>query len=614
MPIKKSSSIARRFSNAMTAVIVSTLLLVGGGVIGWDFISFNKKLENRIVHLSQIAESNLDYLLWNVDEQAMLAVLEALFKDDAIISVSLKSEGIFIWEKTKPTFANWTQEQFEKSFRFSTKSTDINFNNQVLGTLTIILSKEEAIQQLRTRALISIGIIIVVVLLVVFSSLRITERFIFKPLRLLEDNAAAIAAGSMATKIDVSGDDEIGRLAQSFEVMREAINALVIDLRQANTRLEDHNNTLERRVAERTEKLLESEQRVSAIINNVVDGILTVDAHGIIRTTNKAARTMFGYPEREMTGMPFSSLLTEEWQQEFPLPFSPKTGPEHEMEIECYNKSGNIIPIELAFNKVTQGRRIFFAGICRDITKRRELDLLKNEFLSTVSHELRTPLTSINGALAIIEGTGFDQMDSKSRDDLLAISRKNCIRLGNLINDLLDIQKMEAGMMEFHIAPNDLVSVVRHSLDINRPVAETYGITFNLVDDLPEIYADIDPGRIEQVMTNLLSNAAKFSPDGEVVDVRLKKQNGRIRVEVTDKGSGIPDKFKDRIFGKFVQADSSSSRRYEGTGLGLAISKFIIQRHGGTIDFESTENVQTTFFFELQETAKVAQTPVEAAS
>lgn len=596
----QSSSIARRFSNAMTTVIVSTLLLVGGGVIGWDFISFNKKLENRINHLSQIAESNLDYLLWNVDEQAMLAVLEALFKDEAIISVRLKSEGIFVWEKTKEAFQDWDTEQFNHSFRFATKTTDINFNNQVLGKLTITLSKEEAIQQLRTRLLISVGIIVIVVLLVVLSSLRITQRFIFKPLQALEDNAAAIAAGSMDTKIEVTGDDEIGRLAQSFEVMREAINTLVIDLRQANSRLEDHNNTLERRVAERTEKLLESEQRVSAIINNVVDGILTVDENGIIRTTNKAARTMFGYPEREMAGMPFSSLLTDDWQKEFSLPFSPKTGPEHELEIECKNKSGETFPVELAFNKVTQGRRTFFAGICRDITKRKELDRMKNEFLSTVSHELRTPLTAINGAMAMIDGADQKTMDDDSRNELLAIARKNCVRLGSLINDLLDIQKMEAGMMEFQIEPNDLSAIVHNSLNINQPMAKTFGVSFQVEEDLPGILAEVDPGRIEQVMANLLSNAAKFSPENSVVKIKILKKDGCVRVEVTDSGPGIPDQFKDQVFGKFAQVDSSSSRRYEGTGLGLAICQFIVQRHGGIIGFDSQENIGTTFFFELK--------------
>ena len=239
-------------------------------------------------------------------------------------------------------------------------------------------------------------------------------------------------------------------------------------------------------------------------------------------------------------------------------------------------------------------------GVARDIQDQKEVEQMKNDFVSVVSHELRTPLTSIRGSLGLLAGGVAGELPAKARS-LVEIAAKNSERLGRLINDILDIEKIESGRMGFRFAPIDLGPLVEQAVESNRAYAEAYGVELRIDGTLPEgrIWADAD--RVLQVMANLLSNAAKFSPQGGVVAVGVERLEGYLRVAVTDRGKGIPPELRPRLFEKFVQADASSTRQKGGTGLGLSISKAIVERHGGQIGFESEPGVATTFFFELPE-------------
>ena len=222
---------------------------------------------------------------------------------------------------------------------------------------------------------------------------------------------------------------------------------------------------------------------------------------------------------------------------------------------------------------------------------------MKNEFISTVSHELRTPLTSIRGALGLVANGITGEISAKAKE-LIDIASNNSIRLINLINDILDIEKIEAGKMEFNIELCNLIPVLEQAVEANSDFARQYSIDVEFECSMPEVKVKVDKSRTIQVLTNLFSNAVKFSRPNSQVKIAVLKQENKVRVLVTNYAYKIPEEFHDRIFQKFAQADSSNTRQKGGTGLGLNISKAIIERMGGQIDFSSNDK-ETTFYFDL---------------
>ncbi|GAB4116179.1 MAG: hypothetical protein OHK0050_21950 [Roseiflexaceae bacterium] len=245
--------------------------------------------------------------------------------------------------------------------------------------------------------------------------------------------------------------------------------------------------------------------------------------------------------------------------------------------------------------------------IVRDITERKAVDRMKNEFVSMVSHELRTPLTSIRGALGLIVGGAAGAISSQART-MIDIALKNSERLVRLINDILDIEKIESGKLAFTLRPHNLRSLLEQAISDHHAYATQYGVELALQASEDQI-ALVDPDRFLQVMANLLSNATKFSPPGACVHVRLLTSSRGVRVEVHDHGPGIPSEFHSQIFQKFAQADASNTRRQGGTGLGLSISKAIIERMHGQIDFRLDAD-GTIFFFELPYWNASISTPI----
>lgn len=253
-------------------------------------------------------------------------------------------------------------------------------------------------------------------------------------------------------------------------------------------------------------------------------------------------------------------------------------------------------------------------AIVRDISERKAADRLKNEFVSTVSHELRTPLTSIRGSLGLVVGGIAGELPPQAKA-MIEIAHKNSERLVSLVNDILDIEKIEAGKLVFHFKPLELLPLVEQAIEANRAFGQQFGVRFALHSALPGIRVRADADRLMQVMTNLLSNAAKFSPRDSTVAIRVEPSQRGVRVAIQDRGPGIPEAFRSRIFQKFAQADSSDTRQKGGTGLGLSIAKAIVEKHDGQIGFESEPGAGTTFFFDLPVLPEAARcAPFEAPS
>ncbi len=229
----------------------------------------------------------------------------------------------------------------------------------------------------------------------------------------------------------------------------------------------------------------------------------------------------------------------------------------------------------------------------------RELQLQRrNEFISMVSHELRTPLTSIRGALGLVNAGAMGQLPEKAKA-MVQIAHQNSERLGRIVNDILDIEKINCGGMELRPAPVAIAEFLEQALAVNQVYGVKYQVRFELESAPPQALLTADPDRLMQVMANLLSNAAKFSAPGSLVRVRASEHDALVRVEVQDHGTGIPESFRPRVFEKFAQADLSSSRHSEGSGLGLSITRRLLEAMHGSIGFSSISGQGTTFYFEL---------------
>ncbi len=397
--------------------------------------------------------------------------------------------------------------------------------------------------------------------------------------------ASRLQAGDLTVRVDAtSARDE-------FHTLYLAINAFANNQQQATTLLEN--------------QVTAQTKRLSAVIDNVVDGIITIGERGTIESFNPAARQIFGYSDAEVIGQNVKMLMPEPYHSEHDgyLEHHITTGEKRVIgigrEVTGRRKDGTTFPMELAVSEVVIDNNRNFVGIIRDITERKRNEQMQKEFISTVSHELRTPLTSIRGSLGLILGGVTGELSDKTRA-LLTIANNNSERLIHLINDILDLDKISAGKMQFKNKVVNLVSVVTQAIDSNKGYGDQFGVTFNLITNPDEIIiVRIDEKRMAQVMSNLFSNAAKYSPKNGQVKISIQTQDNRVCISVHDDGKGIPEEFKSRIFNKFAQADSSDTRQKGGTGLGLNITKAIIENMRGNISFESAAGQGTTFHIEL---------------
>jgi PAS domain S-box-containing protein len=347
-----------------------------------------------------------------------------------------------------------------------------------------------------------------------------------------------------------------------------------------------------------------NEHRLSTILNTAADGIMTITSHGVIEQINPAAEKMFQYEAGELIGKQFDLLLPK-------LPSEPVNGSLRQIEnylrqelldglqeIKGLRKDNSLFPAEISVSEVRVSDETLYSIIVRDISERKEAEKRVREFYSTVSHELRTPLTSIRGSLGLIEGGVLGEIPGEIKE-YLSIARGNCDRLISLINDILDVRKIDARQIQLKLEPVQPQILLNESLDRVKGVAEARGISIE-PDCQSTCLVNADTTRIVQALTNLLSNAIKFSPPGATVKVQAdNSKNDMVRFSVIDQASGIPAHHLKKLFSKFQQLDSSDTRETGGTGLGLAISKALVELHGGSISVDSEVGRGSIFWFDL---------------
>jgi PAS domain S-box-containing protein len=346
-----------------------------------------------------------------------------------------------------------------------------------------------------------------------------------------------------------------------------------------------------------------AEDRFRLAVESCPSSMVMTDDAGVIVLVNTETERLFDYQRDELIGQKMEILVPARLRSGYAQRRAALTrNPQPVRFGEGWNlfgrrRDGSEFPAEIGLNPIRAREGLFVLAVVIDISERKRMDRLKDEFVSTVSHELRTPLTSIAGSLGLLVGGAAGELPEGALR-LIRIAQSNSQRLVRLINDILDTEKIETGQTVFKFRRIGARALVEQAIDANRGYADGFGVRARL-DAAPagEIYVDAD--RMAQVLTNLLSNAIKFSPPDSEVAVGIEDRDGTIRITFRDRGPGIPDAFRPRIFEKFAQADATSERRKGGTGLGLSIARQIVLRLGGAIGFEDAPGGGTIFFVEL---------------
>jgi len=347
-----------------------------------------------------------------------------------------------------------------------------------------------------------------------------------------------------------------------------------------------------------------NEKYTRTIMDSIKDGIITIDDDFVIKSCNPATESIWGHSAPEILGKNLDLLVHHECGSQ-----SEKTCLSARTSFGI-KKSGEEFPIEIDVSEILFEDEKLTLLVIRDVTERKKIEKMKNEFISTVSHELRTPLTSIKGALGLVTSGALGVLPDKI-NNLINIANSNCTRLTNLINDILDLEKIKAGKYEFKNEELEINSIIEQSVTLNQSYADQFGMKLNVINSVEDTYISADKNRILQVMSNLISNAVKFSKLGGEVTIVSEPTDDKIKISVIDNGIGIPEDSKGKIFKSFSQVDSSDTRSKGGTGLGLSISKLIIEKMGGAIGFNSEETKGSTFFFIVPTIAKGATPQVD---
>ena len=448
------------------------------------------------------------------------------------------------------------------------------------------------------------------------------KRSVLDPLRELTISAEGIERGDFSAAHQTLRDDEIGMLFNSFAKMAQSIQARERELATALT----ETRALASATVESRRRVEAAHADLLATLETVPAALMIFNTDGSVRLRNKAAADVFGIEPRspelrknywsrfKRIAKDGSPIPPEEWISARALRGESTIN----QELEIHHPDGRVFPI-LASGAPLRNELGHVAGAVvafQDISRLREVDRMKDEFVSIVSHELRTPLTSIRGSVQLVLDEPGSVPDAEHQQ-LLRIALNNCERLVRIINDILDVAKIESGHITLQKKLVNVADIVRQSIQVVEGPARTVQVTLDARLPARLRPVMVDPDRIVQALVNLLSNAVKFAPSGSTVTVTAVGSDNLITLAVSDQGEGIAPENLNRLFKKFQQVDSSSSRRKGGTGLGLAITKALVEQHGGRIFVDSEVNKGTRFSFTLpaataEEEQSVALAPVAA--
>lgn len=453
-----------------------------------------------------------------------------------------------------------------------TELREINQNTMYNASL---VAGEVAEGAIWSMAIIGLAVIVVGIGFSLFLS-----KLIVRPLHQMLDATKKIASGSYDINIRTRSRDEVGKLADGF-------NTMARELKQYS----DMN----------IEQILAEKQKSEAVLRNIEDGVILIDPDSTVTAINSSAADTLSVSINQATGMHVLELIKNDDLYEM-IKRSIESGEPPEIEederIVTLGDKGRQKTFQFLITPITTKRNALIGVVfqLRDITHFRKLDRLKSDFVMTASHELRTPLTSIEMSISLLKEDDEDRLSMKQRE-LLDAADEEVGRLKSLVSDLLDLSKIESGKIEMEMVRVDPAVVIEKSIAALTGSAEEQGIALLKTsgNELPPVKAD--PNKISWVLTNLISNALRYTDDGGRIELEARNAGPQVQISVRDDGTGIPYEYQSRIFDKFAQV--KGDRRAGGSGLGLAICREIVRAHGGTIWVDSIPGEGSTFSFTL---------------
>jgi PAS domain S-box-containing protein len=625
--MSRTGTLRSRLRRGLLAFTTMAILLSSVSFLAYDHAAFRRDIFHRLDALAVLLAGSSAPALEFADRDVAEEILKSIAGQPQIRVAVLYKDGrpfaSYSRPDSLPAEIPPSPESDGAGFRENHPAVwrHIQYKGAHLGSLFLQADLSDAWTRLRLNALITLAILAGVLL----ATGVFTGRFV----RGITEPVAGLAE----TVRDVTSSKDYSLRAKQtgpaeLELLIDGINDMLTQIQVRDGALQSARSDLESRVQERTAELRqlndelsgeirerrraegslqENERTMRTLVDFAPDAILILDVStGKFLDVNRNAERLFGLDRERLLGLN-------------PIDLSPPTQPDGRRSSEASfeklqqavageipsfewthrRSDGGLVDCEVHLVRLPVAGRTLIRGSIMDITKRKEMARLKDEFVSTVSHELRTPITSIQGSLGLLANGVLGHLPDRARP-LVDVAYKNCQRLVLLLNDILDSEKIAAGRMSFSFEVCGLMDLVDQAIEANRAYAQQFGVALDLESRLEDARVEVDGDRILQVLTNLLSNAAKFSPKGGRVGVRVTRLEGRrIRVAVHNEGAGIAPEFRTRVFERFSQADSSDTRQKGGTGLGLSISKAIVEKHDGSLSFESEPGRGATFFMDL---------------
>ncbi len=610
-------SIQRKLQGMIMLTSTIVLLLACAAFVVVDLASARHMLNRDLLSLAEIISANSTAPLTFGDSEAASEVLQALEAKPSII-------GAAIFASSGPPVATYgATNQMQGSSLFGSLNRieiarEIVLDGETIGTVYIASDLRDSFTELRRQGALAVGILLASLLMAYLLASRL-QRLISQPILELATAAAKVrsqkdysirvllpdskAAAHELTEL-VTGfnqmlneiehrDEELSRHRDDLE---HQVDVRTAELRSTNTKLADA-KVIAESVAELNADL--SRQR-EMILDAAGEGIMGIDGAGIVTFINTTGAQIVGRPVEQIVGVPLHASLHPKDVESVDCPMceTRSTGNRPVQTTYSLCLDSSTIPIEYIATPMIESEGWRSGGVVmfRDITERLAIERMKDEFVSTVSHELRTPLTSIRGALGLL-GSGLIGTVGERAKRMLEIAISNTDRLVRLINDILDLERIESGKVELNKTTVNAAEVMEEAVLVVQSMADAAGVSISL--EKVDATASLDRDRIVQTLTNLLGNAIKFSPPGTTVRLSGSVDRRNFTFRITDEGRGVPADQLDNIFERFKQVDASDSRDKGGSGLGLPICRSIVAAHGGRIWAESVEGQGSAFCFTL---------------
>lgn len=580
------------FRSIQWRIAVSFVLLILGsmGFLGFYLVSSVREAETDNLRTRLEAEArliaeasypgflnpeqnNLDDLAKTLGERIETRVT-IIAQDGTVLGDSQENPQTMDNHATRPEIMDALATGLGESTRFSTTlgerlmyvAVPIALQGEVVGVARVALplvAVENAISRVTNTIIVATVIASAVAVLAAVLIARATTR----PVKEVTKAARRIASGELEQKITTSASDESGQLAQAFNEMSLSLKETVRTIS-----------------AERS--------RLSTILSSLADGVIITDSEGVIVLSNPAAGKLFGFKKDEALGRHFIEVI-HDYEIDELLRSCLKIKREQTTQLESGTRSRflRIIALPLKTDRSTTGALVLF----QDLTELRSLQTMRRELVGNISHELRTPLSTIKAIVETLKDGAIG--DKEVVGGFLNSIDSEVDRMAQIVAELTELSRIETGKAEFNLEETNLNLLVKETMTQLSPYAERQGVAVasDLLNNLPEVTADRE--RIRQVVTNLLHNAIKFSPQEGRVVISTRQEGGHVSVSIADKGIGIAKEDLPHVFERFYKADKSRSGG--GTGLGLAIAKHIVQAHGGDISVQSEEGKGSTFRFTL---------------